>query len=425
MNSNKNSIKKFGDVFTPILLVNEMLDKLPGELWENPYLKWLDNSMGTGNFLVCIYNRLFDGLKNKIEDDEKRKKHILENMIYGVEIQEKYVFLTKHRLDLDEKYKLNLVCKDSLKFNYWNGMKFDIIVGNPPYNNINNSQINNYTTDLYPDFINLAIKIGYTYILYIVPTRFFIKKQLFNLRQKIINQYGLKILNTKNNKVFNKDIYIDGGICYILLEKDYKGFPIINGKINKYLKNIDIIIPELNEISFNIINKVKNIKSISYNIKTTNFFGIKTNDKHLKNTYSCDDIKCYTSLRNGRIKYINKNLIKNKNYINKYKVCIPAIRGNYRFVKNLAFIVHKNEVVNSSFIFFDFDKLEHAKNFKLYLNTKFVNYLIQFRKQSKHFSKDVFEWIPELNWTVEWNDEKLYKYFNLNKSEIEVIERIY
>ena len=47
-----------GEVFTPLSLVKEMLDKLPEELWYNPNLKWLDPANGMGNFPIIIYQRL-------------------------------------------------------------------------------------------------------------------------------------------------------------------------------------------------------------------------------------------------------------------------------------------------------------------------------------------------------------------------------
>jgi hypothetical protein len=128
--------KQFGEVFTPLPLVDEMLDKLPTDLWSNPNLKWIDPSCGSGNFLIRVFDRLMNGLIEVIPDEEDRRKHILEQMIYGVELQPKNVIISMMFLDPDNKYKLNLACADALKFDYWNEMKFDVVVGNPPYQEI-------------------------------------------------------------------------------------------------------------------------------------------------------------------------------------------------------------------------------------------------------------------------------------------------
>ena len=74
--------KQFGEVFTPMILINEMLDKLPIEVWTNKELKWLDPATGMGNFPIAVYLRLMESLKDVILDEKERKKHILENMLY-------------------------------------------------------------------------------------------------------------------------------------------------------------------------------------------------------------------------------------------------------------------------------------------------------------------------------------------------------
>ena len=84
--------KKFGEVFTPIPLIEEMLDKLPIEVWSNPSLKWLDPANGMGNFMIVIYFRLMKGLKDIIPDEGLLKKHILENMLYMSELNKKICF---------------------------------------------------------------------------------------------------------------------------------------------------------------------------------------------------------------------------------------------------------------------------------------------------------------------------------------------
>jgi type I restriction-modification system DNA methylase subunit len=55
--------KKYGEVFTPIELINIMLDKLPRDVWLNHKLKWLDPSAGIGNFIIIIYLRLMENFE--------------------------------------------------------------------------------------------------------------------------------------------------------------------------------------------------------------------------------------------------------------------------------------------------------------------------------------------------------------------------
>jgi len=69
--------KEYGEVFTPMKLVNEMLDKLPIRVWNDINLKWLDPATCMGNFPIAVYLRLMEGLKDEIKDMKARKKHIL------------------------------------------------------------------------------------------------------------------------------------------------------------------------------------------------------------------------------------------------------------------------------------------------------------------------------------------------------------
>ena len=110
---NTNLGKKFGEIFTPISLVGEMLSKLLEEDWKNKDLKWVDPACGTGNFLLIIKEKLMDGLKDIITDAEEREKWILENMIYGVDIQERNIALCKLRLDPFNKYNSHIESHDS------------------------------------------------------------------------------------------------------------------------------------------------------------------------------------------------------------------------------------------------------------------------------------------------------------------------
>ena len=131
--------KNFGEVFTPMALVNEMLDTLPSDVWTNPDLKWLDSCVGIGNFPVVIVQRLMKGLKNWEKDEEKRYKHILENMIYVCDISTKNLFIYLNLFDREHKYNMNYHFGSFLekgfddKMKEWGVNKFDIVVGNPPY----------------------------------------------------------------------------------------------------------------------------------------------------------------------------------------------------------------------------------------------------------------------------------------------------
>ena len=81
-NTTQTNKNKFGEVFTPVVLINEILDNLPDQIWKIPEYKWLDPCAGRGNFFLLVYGRLMDGLASVISNPRERKEHILQNMLY-------------------------------------------------------------------------------------------------------------------------------------------------------------------------------------------------------------------------------------------------------------------------------------------------------------------------------------------------------
>lgn len=130
--------KQSGEVFTPISIVEEMLDKLPKQVWSDHTLKWLDPAVGIGNFPICVYLRLMEGLKSWKPNEEERREHIIQNMLFMVEISKKSIMIL-NKVFCGDKYELNIfegsfVKEKSDGFKVYNpDITFDIIMGNPPY----------------------------------------------------------------------------------------------------------------------------------------------------------------------------------------------------------------------------------------------------------------------------------------------------
>lgn len=153
--------KEHGEVMTPTLLVNEMLDKLPSEVWSNKDLKWLDPCNGVGTFPSVVVERLMVGLKDVIVGDCDRYRHIIENMIYVCEIQPKNMFLFHCAFDREDDHELNTYFGSFLTkefnehmLNVWGVEKFDIVMGNPPYNKPGTSNSGN---TIWPKFVDKII----------------------------------------------------------------------------------------------------------------------------------------------------------------------------------------------------------------------------------------------------------------------------
>ena len=103
-------VKKYGEIMTPLFLVEDMLDTLPSEVWSNKDLKWFDPCAGVGTFPSIVVQRLMKGLKKVIPNKNKRYRHIIENMIYVCELQAKNMFIFHCIFDRPNIFEMNTYC---------------------------------------------------------------------------------------------------------------------------------------------------------------------------------------------------------------------------------------------------------------------------------------------------------------------------
>lgn len=128
----------FGEVFTPVVMINDLYNNFPTSVWKNPSYTWLDPASGVGNFSLVLYFKLMNGLKSVIPNPDKRAKHIIEKMIYMIEINKINVGVCRKLFSkLCPDATPNIYLGDSLKFKSsdigW-PTSFNCVIGNPPYN---------------------------------------------------------------------------------------------------------------------------------------------------------------------------------------------------------------------------------------------------------------------------------------------------
>lgn len=125
----------FGEVFTPPELIHELLDNLPEDVWSRTDTRWLDPAAGRGNFSAIVYGRLMKSLTNAIPSVQERKTHILEKMLYMVELNPDNVrFLRRWfgpRAHIIEGDFLENAWTDQM--NTDKPAKFHVILGNPHF----------------------------------------------------------------------------------------------------------------------------------------------------------------------------------------------------------------------------------------------------------------------------------------------------
>ncbi len=110
----KDKSDNFGEVFTPPELINEMLDKLPEDVWRDKTKTFFDPCAGKGNFPIQIIKRLFKGLEDQIINEEERIKNIVENQIFMAELQDNSAEFIREHFQFGMGLKVNLYHGNSL-----------------------------------------------------------------------------------------------------------------------------------------------------------------------------------------------------------------------------------------------------------------------------------------------------------------------
>lgn len=474
------------EVFTPPKLANDILDLLPEEVWSNPNLTFLDPAAKTGIFLREITSRLIEGLADQIPDLQERVNHILTKQVFGIGITElttliarrtvycsmtangKYSICTefddekgnikfpdtKHNFDEKtgrcefcganegnynredglENYAYSFI-HDDIKEVFGN-MKFDVIIGNPPYQ-LETGSGGAQSTPLYNKFIEEAIKLNPKYISMITPSRWFYGGMgLNNFRQVMIADTRLrKMIDYQSSLDCFPSMGINGGINYFLWDNTYDGpCSIVNirvdGSVNeaerllKY-KDLDVFIND--NILFNIIEKNKfadDNEMFSSLVSSAGPYG-KLNRKITKNKIKNTDSLIYGHKVRG---YIDNKYITNNKFDYDNKIFISLAYGgniNSMQVINKPFIPEQDAICSETYLSIGpFKSNDEANNALNYMQTKFFRAMVYSIKKTQHGTKKAYRFVPMQDWTKSWTDKELYEKYNITKEEEDYIESI-
>ena len=456
--------QKSNQIFTPREVVNKMLNTLETEnpgIFSNPNLTFCDLHTKSGLFLTEIAKRLNHGLTNIIPDEQARLKHIFENQLFGFaptqivyDIAANYIYggfpeISRQNLkkkDLTEQFKKG----EPLN------MKFDVVIGNPPYQEEGNGD-DSSSKPIYNYFMSEAYKFA-DKVCFITPARF-----LFNAG-KTPKKWNAKMLNDKHLKV----AYYEQDSSNVFPNTDIKGGVAITyrdtqknfGKIGTFthFKELNDIIHKVNVEEYNSLSSIyhstdsyhftdalhkdypdaksKMSKGHEYDVKSSMFvrfgeIGIFTKEKKKD-----DDIKFIGVIKNVRKwRYINQEYIKEHPNLRKFKVMLPGSNGSGAIGEVLSTPLVGEPLVGhtQTFISFGaFDSREEAENLLKYIKTKFARTMLGTLKITQSNKKDTWRNVPLQNFTnnsdIDWSrsiaqiDQQLYKKYGLSEKEIAFIE---
>lgn len=405
---------QFGEVFTPLYFIEQMLDELPASVWKDKALKWFDPACGIGNFPVVVYYRLMHSLRNAIESDTARSKHIIEKMLFMNELNKTNVTNCKKIFEMiDADASPNILNKDFLQLDGEEVGKYDIIIGNPPYNDAKPKDTS--AQPLYSKFIMKAIEMTSSKLLFVVPSRWFSGGNgLDDFRSFMLSRKDIvSIHHIPNSRTIWPQVDIKGGVNYFYLNKSYSGLTeFFTGHSSRLIQldKYDILVPDPK--AYPLINKALKYPSVNELYLSMWHFGLKTNFEHFKDKPTGSaTVKCYVSAQKGGVKYVDPKYIKNP--YNFWKVFTPngSGRGGDGFGK---FIIASNrEIASQTYFGFRVGSQAEAKSLKSYLETDYANYMVSLRKIDQHISESTLKWVPLPPLDREWTDVKVARYFGV------------
>lgn len=314
-------------------------------------------------------------------------------------------------------------------------MKFDVIVGNPPYQ-LSDGGASASALPIYHKFVQQAKKLNPRFLTMIIPARWYSGgKGLDDFRDEMLEDTRIrKIIDfPKSNECF-PSVEIKGGVCYFLWDREDKGDCQIitnrNGNSSSMTrplkeKGLNTLVRYNEAVS--IIHKVKKFQEENFSqlVSARKPFGFSTDFKNFEVSKVENSIKIYA---NKIIGYVKKNLItQNIELIGKHKVCITRAYGAGEDfphqILNKPFYAGDNSCCTETYLVigpFKNESISH--NVISYINTKFFRFLVLLLKNTQDATKKVYKFVPMQDFNETWTDEKLYKKYGLSQEEIDFIE---
>ncbi len=403
--------KKFGEVMTPISLVKEMLDTLPKEVWSNPNLKWLDPANGAGTFPFVVIYKLMNGLKDWEPDVEKRYKHIVENMIYVCELKNRNVFLWLCGVDPKDEYTTNTYWGSFLDEGFdkhmkevWGVEKFDIVVGNPPYQDNNkNGGIQPKNHNLWSKFITKSVDIlkESGLLLYVTPDSW------RSPSSKILELFKNNTLLFANFDVAKYFIGVGSTFSYYLLKIGKH-----EQKCKIYGIEVDMsrlkYIPNGGELSLSIHLKTIMSSNEKYNLLCDTTSNHSTSQKS-NLSKSMTDLNIYKLHHTNAQEFFSAKKSKNHDDKKVYFTISGYFNPKYDNGNISTSEICPYILVNSE---------KEGLNLVKILNSKVYSFLVNTGKWSGFLNKDILRCLPKLDLDREWTDDEIFKEFNLTNDEI-------
>jgi len=308
-------------------------------------------------------------------------------------------------------------------------MKFDVIIGNPPYQ-LQDAGDSTGASPLYHKFVEQAIALEPRFVSMIIPSRWTAGgKGLDEFREKMLNDKHISnLVDYQDATECFPGVEIKGGVCYFLWDSTYDGPCEVVSVLNKErrpaakrnLGAYDVFI-RFNE-AVPILEKVraKGGNSMDQQVSSRKPFAFPTNFSGYEAKPFPSAIQIYA---NKNIGWLKRDLVKqNIDWIDKHKVLVSAAYGAGNAyphqILNTPLLAGPGSCCTETYMVCGaFDTKTEAENLEAYMKTRFFRFLVWLRKISQHNPKERFSFVPILDMNVRWTDTSLAKRYGLTSAE--------
>jgi hypothetical protein len=370
-------------------VINDKLDRLPLETWSDPSITIADLSMGGGQYLVEVIKRL-----RKYHTDKHIETHVfgfessLLRLGYAINTHELKGLGTFKVMKIEEMMQMT--------------QRFNVIVGNPPFQQNSNKAKNTSTNKLWTKFIVLAttlcVKGGH--IAYITPQTWMMPNKAF----KIMIAKQLVYVNTKIGEYFPG--VGNSFSAWVMKNLPGNGIVEVDGQVFN-ASALGLIPLDRSKEGVSIITKVlsatsklkflRTCKHHTQEIKKSDLFGEKSSEYRYKILYT-HNVTFWS-----REPSLTQNMKKVVVFRNGY------LSPTYDSANGTAQDTFYKEVKNK----------EEGKNLVGILDSRLFTYVLSrgVTKTCNYFSPTVLKQLPHLDYTRSWTDAEIYEHFGITKKE--------
>ncbi|MFK4925362.1 Eco57I restriction-modification methylase domain-containing protein [Lactococcus garvieae] len=443
--------------------------------------KILDVNSKTGLYPLYVASSLFYKKRNALneeragkiskQDEEELIQDILKNNVYVIAKTPMAKTITQRTLAGYKNWQTNILyveeINQKLKDNLQNTaeeiqkglnvMKFDVVVGNPPYQEVGRGDIGRRDEPVYNKFMEMSYEISDKVCL-ITPARF-----LFNAGQtpkkwneKMLNDEHLKVVyyTQKSSDVFpNTDI--KGGVA-VTFRNEKQNFGEVGTfthydelntlllKVSDTLRKQDFseIVFSRGEYSFTArmfeeFPKARDLQGKGTGAKISSASMERMPFIFLENVEKEDEYyKMLGRVSNERVyRWIKRKYVEETPTLEKWNVFVPEGNGSGAIGEVLSTPLIGEPLIGHTDTFLTFgafDTKDEAENLLKYVKTKFARTLLGVLKITQHNPKSTWRKVPLQNFTsnsdIDWTksvsevDQQLYRKYGLDEREIAFIE---